>query len=155
MKKKLLSTLMLVTILMLLVACSPMPALLAAADIPLPADVFNIVVMIMLGFASLVGVSKLIAAVINLLKTIGVVKDGTSAKWAAALNLLAFIALVLLGVFRPDLTMELLDGYAGQIAAILLFVLGFITQIIGSQTGHESLSKARVPLIGKSYSRDA
>lgn len=154
MKKKLLSTLMLVTILMLLVACSPMPALLAAADIPLPADVFNIVVMIMLGFASLVGVSKLIAAVINLLKTIGVVKDGTSAKWAAALNLLAFIALVLLGVFRPDLTMELLDGYAGQIAAILLFVLGFISQIVGSQSAHESLSNARIPLIGKSYSRN-
>lgn len=155
MKKKLFLPLLLVTMLALLMACSPMtaPAALAVVNVPLPAETFNIVVMIMLGFASLIGVSKLIAAVINLLKTIGVVKDGTSAKWAAALNLLAFIALVLLGVFRPDLTMELLDGYAGQIAAILLFVLGFISQIVGSQSAHVALSNARVPLIGKSFSK--
>lgn len=155
MKKKLFLPLLLVTMLALLMACSPMtaPAALAMVNVPLPAETFNIVVMIMLGFASLMGVSKLIAAVINLLKTIGVVKDGTSAKWAAALNLLAFIALVLLGVFRPDLTTELLDGYAGQIAAILLFVLGFISQIVGSQSAHVALSNARVPLIGKSFSK--
>lgn len=155
MKKKLFLPLLLVTMLALLMACSPMtaPAALAVVNVPLPAETFNIVVMIMLGFASLVGVSKLIAAVINLLKTIGVVKDGTSAKWAAALNLLAFIVLVLLGVFKPALTMELLDGYAGQIAAILLFVLGFISQIVGSQSAHVALSNARVPLIGKSFSK--
>lgn len=146
--------LLLATVMLILMACSPMPAVVAAAGVPpLPAETFNIVVMIMLGFASLIGVSKLIAAVINLLKTIGVVKDGTSAKWAAALNLLAFLTLVLLGVFRPDLTMELLDGYAGQIAAILLFVLGFISQIVGSQSAHIALSNARVPLIGKSFSK--
>lgn len=155
MKKKLFLPLLLVTMLALLMACSPMtaPAALAVVNVPLPAETFNIVVMIMLGFASLIGVSKLIAAVINLLKTIGVVKDGTSAKWAAALNLLAFIVLVLLGVFKPALTMELLDGYAGQIAAILLFVLGFISQIVGSQSAHVALSNARVPLIGKSFSK--
>jgi hypothetical protein len=155
MKKKRFILFFLAMLALILMACSPMPALVAAAGVPLPTETFNIVVMIMLGFASLIGVSKLIAALINLLKTIGVVKDGTSAKWAAALNLLAFIALVLLGVFRPDLTTELLDGYAGQIAAILLFVLGFISQIVGSQSAHEALSDARVPLIGKSYSRDA
>lgn len=154
MKKKLLFPLILVTVLMLLVACSPMPALLATADVPLPAEVFDIVVVIMLGFASLVGVSKLVTVLVNLLKLTGLVKDGTSAQWAAALNLIAFIALVLFGVFRPDLTMELLDGYAGQIAAVLLFVLGFITQIVGSKTGHDALRSANVPLIGKSFSRD-
>jgi hypothetical protein len=155
MKTKRFTLFFLAILMLILMACSPMPAVLAATGVPLPAETFNIVVMIMLGFASLIGVSKLIAALINLLKTIGVVKDGTSAKWAAALNLLAFIALVLVGVFKPALTMELLDGYAGQIAAILLFVLGFISQIVGSQSAHIALSNARVPLIGKSYSRDA
>lgn len=153
MKKKWFITLLLATLLALLVACSPMPALLAAAEVPLPAEVFDIVIMIMLGFASLVGVSKLVTVLVNLLKLTGLVKDGTSAQWAAGFNLAAFIALVLLGVFRPDLTMELLDGYAGQIAAILLFVLGFITQIVGSKTGHDALRAANVPLIGKSFSR--
>lgn len=132
-----------------------MPAVHAAspAAVPLPADVLNVVVTIMLGFASLVGVSKLIAALVNLLKMIGLVKDGTANKWAAALNLAAFIALVAFGVFRPDLATSILDGYAGQIAMIILFVLGFITQITGSKPAYDDLKDARVPLIGTSYSK--
>jgi hypothetical protein len=136
----------------------PMPAVQAGPAVvlePVPADVLNITVTIMLGFASLYGVSKLIAALINLLKLIGVVKDGTSAKWAAAFNLAAFVGLVLLGVFRPDLTTDILDGYAGQIAGVLLFLLGFLMQIVGSKSGHDALSAANVPLIGTSYSKRA
>jgi hypothetical protein len=116
-------------------------------------DVLNIAVTILLGFASLLGISKLIAALINVLKLVGVVKDGTSSRWSAALNLVAFIALVAVGVFKPGLTTELLDGYAGQIAAVLLFILGFLTQIVGSKSGHDALSDAGVPLIGKSFSK--
>jgi hypothetical protein len=92
---------------------------------------------------------------VNLLKLIRVVKDGAADKLAAALNLLCFIALVAFGVFRPDLTMSILDGYAGQIAMVVLFVLGFITQITGSKPAHDALSDAGVPLIGTSYSKNA
>ena len=154
MKKKAFVILLMSTILILLMACSPLPGLIAVPEgIPLPADVFNVAVMIMLGFASLIGVSKLVTVLVNLLKLTGLVKDGTSDRWAAGFNLLAFIALVLLGVFRPDLTMKVLDGYAGQIAAILLFILGFVSQMIGSKTGHDALSAANIPLIGKSFSK--
>jgi uncharacterized membrane protein len=121
----------------------------------LPPDVLSVLVTITLGFASLVGVSKLVAALINLLKVIGLVKDSTADKWAAGLNLASFIALCLFGVFKPALAMEVLDGYAGQIAMILLFVLGFITQIVGSKSAHDALSDAGVPLIGKSFSKNA
>jgi hypothetical protein len=124
-------------------------------DAPLPPDVLNIVLLVMVGFASLVGVSKLIAALINVLKLVGVVQDGTAARWSAGLNLAAFIGLVIAGVFRPDMTMQILDGYAGQIASVLLFILGFVSQIVGSASAHEQLSDARVPLIGTSFSKDA
>ena len=126
-----------------------------ARDVPLPADVTNVICTIALGFGALLGVSKLVAALINLFKVFGLVKDGTANKWAAGLNLSAFVALVLLGVFRADLTMEILDGYAGQIAMVLLFILGFIAQITGSKATHEDLSSAGVPLIGKSFTKDA
>lgn len=118
-------------------------------------DLLNVMVTIILGFAVLVGVSKLIAALVNILKLLHIVKDDTAGKWAAGLNLVAFIALVAFGVFRPDLAMSILDGYAGQIAMIILFVLGFITQITGSKLAHDQLKAAGVPLIGKSYSKDA
>lgn len=124
----------------------------ALSDVPIPVDVISVVVSIVLGFASLIGVSALIAVLVNLLKVIKIVKDGTSAQWAAGLNLLAFIALVAFGVFRPDLTMEILNGYAGQIATVLLFVLGFITQMTGSKPVYDQLKAAKAPLIYKSFS---
>lgn len=137
------------------VAAAPVAVPAMQEGITLPPDVLQVTLVVMVGFASLYGVSKLIAALINVLKMIGVVKDGTSAQWAAGLNLAAFIALVVLGVFRPDVTTEILDGYAGQIASALLFVLGFVAQIAGSKKAHEELSGAKVPLIGTSFSKDA
>lgn len=140
---------------MVMLALFVAPATVSAAGIetvPIPANILNVVAAIALGFASLLGVSALIAALVNLLKVIKVVKDGTSAQWAAALNLAAFIALVAFGVFRADLAMDILDGYAGQIAMIILFILGFITQMTGSKPAHDQLAAASVPLIGKSFS---
>jgi hypothetical protein len=146
---------LIVTVLLVVALAAFLPAAVHAvspASAPLPPDVLNVVVVIMLGFASLVGVSKLVAALVNLLKLTGLVKDGTANKWAAGMNLVAFITLVLLGVFRPDLTMSILDGFAGQIAMVILFVLGFIVQITGSQSTHDALKAARVPLLGASFS---
>jgi hypothetical protein len=148
-------TLILTTLLVVVLAAFLPMSVMAATPgaVPLPADMLNVVIKIVLGFASLVGVSALIAALINLLKAIKVVKDGTAAQWSAGLNLAAFISLVVFGVFKPDLAMDILDGYAGQIAMVILFVLGFITQIVGSASVHEQLKTARVPLLGTTFSK--
>jgi len=126
----------------------------ALSDVPISANMLNVVIQIVLGFASLVGVSALIAALINLLKAIKVVKDGDAPQWSAGLNLAAFIGLVAFGVFRPGLAMSILDGYAGQIAMVVLFILGFLTQITGSSVAHEQLKTAEVPVIGTSFSKN-
>ncbi len=94
----------------------------------------------------------MVAAIVSLCKVIGVVQDGTSAKWAAGLNLAAFVGLVLFGVFQPDLTTVFLDGLAGQIAQVLVFILGFIVTIVGSKPVYEGLKAANIPLIGRSFS---
>lgn len=126
---------------------------LAHAQGEMPGE-FNLeaILVIVIGFASLAGTSSLVAAIVNVFKVIGLVKDGTSARWAAALNLLAFIALIAFRVFQPDLALEILDGYAGQIATIAMFVMGFVLQITGSQSAHIALSEAEVPVLGKSFS---
>jgi len=127
---------------------------LAQAQGEMSGGEFNLdaILVIVVGFASLAGTSQLVAALVNIFKGLGLVKNGTSARWAAALNLLTFIALIAFRVFQPDLALELLDGYAGQIATIAMFVLGFVLQITGSQPAHIALSEAEVPLIGKSFS---
>lgn len=156
MKAKMFKPMFFVSMLVLVLAVFIVPMQVRAQSMQqdaVPPDVLSIVVKIALGFASLVGVSQLTAALVNLLKVIGLVKDGTADKWAAGFNLAFFVALCLFGVFKPELALAILDGYAGQIAMVILFILGFIVQITGSSVAHVALSKARIPLIGKSYSQ--
>lgn len=111
------------------------------------AAILDIMLKIMVGFGSLAGCTSLIAVLVNFLKLLPITFD--PAKVAGALNLIAFVALVLFGVFRPDLALEVLDGYAGQIAAVLLFILGFIVQITGSGFVYEKMKAARVPILNR------
>ncbi|GEM_PF-6287915 len=132
------------------------PAPVQAAQVgqlgDMPIDrILNAVLVIVIGFASLVGVSKLVAAIVSLLKFIpGLVADGMADRWAAGLNLFFFIGLVAFGVFRPDITLDVLDGYAGKIAEICIFVLGFLVQIAGSKPAYDAFKAARLPLLGHS-----
>lgn len=146
---------LIISILLVFALTAFLPASARAAsvsELPTLPAVLQIVITIALGFASLAGVSALVAVLVNLGKVLKIVKDGTANQWAAGLNLAAFVGLVAFGVFKPDLSMEILSGYAGQIATVLLFVLGFIMQITGSQSAYDQLKSASIPLISKSFS---
>jgi hypothetical protein len=112
-------------------------------------------IQIFVQFGSLAGAAALIAVIINLLKTIGVVKDGTAGKWSAGLNLVALVALVLVKVFVPSADIGVLDGLAGQAATALIVILGYLVQIFVSGDVHVLLSNMRIPLAGMSYTRAA
>lgn len=114
-------------------------------------DWLPVVLKLAMGFGSLVGIAALVAVLINILKTFGVVADGTAGRWSAALNLIAFSALVFFAVFQPQIALEVLDGYAGQIATILLFVLGYLIQIFVSPATHEKLKAMDIPVLGASH----
>lgn len=117
-----------------------------------PVPFVDIILKLAMGFASLVGVAALVAALINILKLVGLVQDATAGRWSAGINLVAFAALVAFGVFQPSLALEVLDSTAGQIAQILLFVLGYLVQIVVSPATHAQLKDMRIPLIGTSFS---
>jgi len=149
---KLKSFLLITILLMLVVAFGSTPVHAQTGELPFD-RILNAVLIIVVGFAALIGVSKLTAALVSLLKYTGIVQDGTSDKWTAGLNLVFFIGLVVFRVFQPDITLEILDGYAGQIAQIAVFVLGFFTQMTGSKPAYEQFKAAGIPLIGKSLSK--
>ena len=107
-----------------------------------------------LQFGQLVGVAACIAALINVFKTFGLVKDGDAGKWSAALNLIALAALVALKVFAPQFALEQVDAHAAMLAQILLIVLGYVVQLFGSDSVHSLLSRLRLPVIGKSNTLD-
>lgn len=113
----------------------------------------DVLVALTVQFASLLGVAALVAVIVNILKVFGIVKEGMAQYWAAALGLLAFVAIAVLGIFRPDLSSVFLDHAAMQIATVLVFILGFITQIAAAPLFHKALSTGSIPLLGKTLTQ--
>ena len=102
-------------------------------------------------FLSLAGVGALIAIVINILKTLNVIKDGDAPKWNLGLGTLGLLALIVLGVFK-NVTPEQFNTAAGIVATLLVTVLGFVTQFKAAAVTHNVLSNSELPVIGKSRS---
>ena len=107
-----------------------------------------------LQFGQLVGVAAAIAALVNVFKAFGLVKDGDAGKWAAALNLVALAVLVALKLFAPGVALEQIDAQAAMLAQVLLIVLGYVVQLFGSTAAHDLFSRMRLPFVGKSFTMD-
>jgi hypothetical protein len=102
-------------------------------------------------FGTLAGVAALIAALVNVSKVFGL-PDGDAPKVSAGLSLAAFIALVALKVFRPDVDVLALDKFSADAAVAVLYVLGFLVALGLPAKFHGFLAQARIPVLGKSYS---
>jgi hypothetical protein len=102
-------------------------------------------------FASLGGISALIAALVNAGKTVGIVKDGDAGKWSMALNALAFVGVAVLGLFAK-VSPDQFDAAARTLVGALVPLFGLLFQLIASAKVHNDLASAGIPVIGKSYS---
>lgn len=103
-------------------------------------------------FAALAGTAALIAALVNASKTIGWVADGQAPKVSLVLNALGFVGLLTLRLFRPEVNVEQLDGYAAEIATFLVGLVGLVGQVGGTKVWH--LLFKGLPVIGKSYTEE-
>jgi hypothetical protein len=113
------------------------------------------ILSILLQIGELVGVAAAIAAIINVLKTFGLVKDGQAGAWSAALNLIALAVLVGLKLYRPDLDLKEVDVQVGAFASIIGLVLSLVVQIKSASVVHTLLAyEAHIPVIGKSFTLD-
>jgi len=96
--------------------------------------------------AGLGGLGTLISMVVNVLKMVGVVQDGTSERWVQGFNLLAFILVAVVYFMNLQVDWTFVDGVIG----FLVTLLGFVVQLFGSKVAY-SVTKG-LPVIGYSYS---
>lgn len=123
---------------------------------PAADSILDRILIIATGFGALVGVSGAVTMLVSFLRAVNWIKtDEQAGKAIAGLNLAAFVILVLFGVFRPDLSLDFLDSVASKIAAIGLFVLGFILQMIIPAPVLRLFYEARVPILGPTGQRVA
>jgi hypothetical protein len=116
----------------LLGICIAVLALSTASAAPLPTTfVSPVLPPVDLGsinsWLALLGVLPLVPIVIELLKRVGVVKDGTAAVWSSLGNILLFFVLTVLGVVGVDVSGDAAtDVYAIliQLGTLLLMVFG-------------------------------
>jgi hypothetical protein len=142
-----------VLLLVLLMAIFATPAFAQGETPTPPATPLEAVLAMILQFATLAGVGAVIAALVNVLKTFGVVKDGTAGKWFAGLNLVAIVVLVYIRLFQPQIAVEFIDAQAAVLAQILLAILGYIVQLGTGKAANGLFVDLRLPVVGKSYSR--
>lgn len=111
---------------------------------------FGAILTILVQFGELVGVAALLAVIINVFKYFGLVKDGTSGTWFAALSLISMAVLVAMHFFAPTVGIEFLDAQAKVLAEILTIVLGYLVQLKTGSGTAGLLKQMKIPVVGSS-----
>lgn len=86
---------------------------------------------------SLVGLQLLCSFLVDVLKWAGVVNDGTSGKWSAALNLVTLTGVAVWTKFFPTFDLQALDNQLLELGKVLVMVFAYITQIVGTRNVHQ------------------
>jgi len=104
---------------------------------------------ILLIIAGLAGLGGFVSILINLLKLIGLIKDGQSNVWYQSISLIIFVAVAVVYFIKAPVDWATVDGWL----KLLTSVLGFVVQILGGQLTYTALKGA--PVVGFSYSEKA
>jgi hypothetical protein len=99
--------------------------------------------------ASLVGISSVISLLINVLKTVGVVKDGTAQNWSAGANLVIVLIVYSLRLFKPEIDVTSFDPIFAEIATVGSFVFAYVSSLLTSKLTYYAVKG--LPVVGKSF----
>ena len=99
-------------------------------------------------FGTLAGFAALVSVLVNVLKSVGVVKDGTADKWVASFNLVGVVALFTVMLINPEFNPIAIDSVLSQIAVFGAFLFSTISTILGSKVTY--LAIKGLPLVGTS-----
>jgi uncharacterized membrane protein YczE len=89
-------------------------------------------------FGVLIGVSFVIAFVIDVLKQFGVVDDGTAGKWSAVMNLVVILALAVLLKFMPNFDVISIDAKILELAKAVAIIVVYLMQLFGTKSAHRA-----------------
>lgn len=114
-----------------------------------PIDLTTLVALLV----ALPGFAAVVAALVNIGKAVGLVKDGYAAIWATGLNLLGLVALFVATLVVPDFDILTADTLLGQLAQLGGLVLSIVLQLATPRVTHEqALKPSQVPLLSTSHS---
>jgi hypothetical protein len=109
-------------------------------------DITQLVVIVL----AVGGFGALVSAGVNVLKVMGLVKDGDASTWITGFDLLGVIALYVATAFKLPFGLEIIGQQMGVIATFLI-ALGQLIVAFGGSKLFYSMARG-VPLIGKSHS---
>lgn len=102
-------------------------------------------------WAILGGFAAVIALLINVGKTIGLIKDGQAPNWSLGLNLAGLVVFFLVKVFAPDTDVTAANDVANQLAQAGVIILTVVMQLATSKGTNAAVRGTKV--IGKSHSK--
>lgn len=115
--------------------------------------ILNLIVSVFTSFSQMAGVAALVVALVNVLKTFGVVTDGNAGQWFAGLDLGAIVLLILAQIFYPQIGVAVLDSNAGLAGMVIMLILGYVGQMGFGKVVHALFSSLKLPVIGKSFTK--
>ena len=98
------------------------------------------------------GLGVLISALVNILKTFGLVQDGQAGNWVKIIQSLLFVLFLSLPVFGVDLDWMGIDARFQSVGDFLGLISAFFISVGSSDIFHKIFKGT--PVIGKSFSYD-
>ena len=92
-------------------------------------------------FYVLAGVPFVISLVIDVLKVIGIVTDGTAGAWSAAFNFVSIIGLSVLFKYVPNFDVTTWDAQILELAKAVALIVTWIAQLFGTKGAHHFFSR--------------
>lgn len=90
--------------------------------------------------SSMAGLQLLISLLVNVLKWVGVITDGTAGKWSAAFNLAGIAVIAAVLAVNPAFDFVALDAQLVDIARFGALIFGYIVQIAGTKYMHQAVT---------------
>ena len=97
--------------------------------------------VVLLIIEGLTGTFALIALLINVLKYVGVISDGSAGRWSAAANLVVVISVAIVFKLYPSFDFGSVDGQIAEFAHVAGIVFAYIIQVIGAQRVHMAMTR--------------
>ncbi len=144
-----------VFLLCVLVIVASFPLIVAQAAAPsqvLPEATPSSIDDLFVTLKSLGGVAALMTGLVNVLKRVGVVKDGESPMYITWFNVFGLVVLLILQTFGQSNMVPAIDAQAAGLAEVITVVSAFIFQMLASRLTH-TLALSGVPWIGTSLSK--
>lgn len=96
--------------------------------------------------AGLTALGAVVSMLINILKMVGVIKDGDSERWVQVANLIVFLVVATLYILKTPVNW----GGVNQLLEVIGVILGYLVQILGSKITYPLVK--HTPVIGFTYS---